>query len=98
MKHARSGKQIRAYSKPAANPSPTLTRAGFASYVIVTVLCIVLLVLVLQLWRADLRVPFEYYGNDAFSQSMLTKAVLDNLWYTHNRYLGAPWDQNLSDY
>jgi phosphoglycerol transferase len=53
--------------------------------------------LVLELWRADLRVPFAYTG-DATLNLTLIKDVLENPWYFHNPDLGAPNSQELYDY
>ena len=53
--------------------------------------------LVLELWRADLRVPFVYTG-DATLNLTLIKGVLENAWYFENPDLGAPNEQELYDY
>jgi phosphoglycerol transferase len=54
-------------------------------------------VLVLRLWRADLSVPFEYYG-DVNLQHLLLRGVLDRGWYFENPSLGAPNGLELYDY
>lgn len=51
----------------------------------------------LQIWRADLRVPF-YYGGDAYLFAMATKGAIENGWYWQNPSLGAPSTQKLYDY
>ena len=61
------------------------------------VLALVGAALVLELWRADLRMPFAYTG-DATLNLTLIKDVLDNPWYFHNPDLGAPNSQELYDY
>ena len=61
------------------------------------VLALVGAALVLELWRADLRVPFAYTG-DATLNLTLIKDVLENPWYFHNPDLGAPNSQELYDY
>jgi phosphoglycerol transferase len=43
----------------------------------------------LRLWRADLRVPFDYHG-DALYFEMVVKAVVDHGWFLTNPNLGAP--------
>jgi hypothetical protein len=53
--------------------------------------------LVLELWRADLDVPFDYTG-DTILNLTLIKGVLENAWYFENPDLGAPNDQELYDY
>ncbi len=52
---------------------------------------------VLKLWRADLAVPFEYYG-DVNLQHLLVRSVLDRGWYFENPALGAPQGLELYDY
>jgi len=43
----------------------------------------------LRLWRADLRVPFDY-EDDALYFGMMVKAVVDGGWFLKNPLLGAP--------
>ena len=52
---------------------------------------------VLELWRGDLRIPFEYTG-DATLNLTIVKTVLEHGWYVHNSDLGAPHGQALYDY
>ena len=54
-------------------------------------------VLVLRLWRADLRVPFNYRGDSVFF-AMMVKAVIDHGWYLTNAQLGAPGVLTLHDF
>jgi hypothetical protein len=54
-------------------------------------------VLVLELWDADLRVPFAYLV-DAVFYLMVIKAVLDHGWVGENPNLGAPFGQQLWDF
>ncbi len=63
----------------------------------VAVLCIVLLVWLLRLDRADLNVPFGDRG-DVLLNSMLVKSLVDNGWVWHNHYLGAPYGTQLLDF
>lgn len=60
-------------------------------------LCLLLLVFVFRLWRADLRVPFAYEG-DAFFTFMLTKGGIDAGWYFTNPLLGAPFRLEMFDH
>ena len=53
------------------------------------VLCLVILICVMRLWRADLRTPFEY-GGDALFHGMLIKGIIDNGWYLRNNFIGTP--------
>jgi hypothetical protein len=54
-------------------------------------------VLVLELWDADLRVPFAYSG-DGTLNLMLIKSVMERGWFYDNPRLGAPDGQHLYDY
>ena len=61
------------------------------------VLALVGAALVLELWNADLRVPFAYTGDGTLNLTLI-KGVLENPWYFHNPDLGAPNSQELYDY
>ena len=51
----------------------------------------------LQIWRADLRLPFYYEGDAAF-YAMSIKGSVENGWYWQNPALGAPGTQELYDF
>ncbi len=51
----------------------------------------------LQLWRADLRVPFDY-GGDSLLFALVIKTVADHGWYWVNPAVGAPGRLELYDY
>jgi hypothetical protein len=51
----------------------------------------------LQLWRADLRVPFSSRGDSVFF-AMMVKAVVEHGWYLTNAQLGAPGVLTLHDF
>ncbi|QTE30243.1 glycosyltransferase family protein [Pengzhenrongella sicca] len=51
----------------------------------------------LQLWRADLRVPFVYWG-DAVAIAAHFKTVLETGWYEFQPLLGAPTGQIYHDF
>lgn len=53
--------------------------------------------LAMRLWKADLRIPFDY-GGDANFHGMLLKAVSTHGWYETNPNLGAPFGQHLQDF
>src|SRR5437763_12389820 len=59
--------------------------------------CLLVLTLVLQLWTADLRVPF-LYGGDGLLFQALVKGVIEQGWYLHNARLGAPFGLDLHDF
>ena len=52
---------------------------------------------VLELWRADLAIPFSY-SNDADYYLMLTKGVVAHGWPYVNHDLGVPFGQQLYDF
>jgi phosphoglycerol transferase len=55
------------------------------------------LVVVMRLWHAHLRVPFEYRG-DANFHGALFKHTAAHGWYETNANLGAPFGQHLHDF
>ena len=61
------------------------------------VLALVGAALVLEVWHADLRVPFAYTGDGTLNLTLI-KGVLENAWYFENPDLGAPEGQELYDY
>lgn len=67
------------------------------SYSIAVFLSVVGVVLVMQLWEADLSVPLHYLG-DAISHETLVKSGMDNGWYLHNRFIGMPGGRDLSEF
>ena len=69
--------------------------AGFAGAA--AVLASVGAVVFLELWDADLRVPFAYSG-DATLNLMLIKDAMERTWFYANPELGAPGKQLLYDY
>jgi phosphoglycerol transferase len=66
-------------------------------YITAAVLCMVFLCVFLQIWRADLRIPFYYVG-DATFYAMATKGIVENGWYWQNPSLGAPGVQQMYDF
>lgn len=66
-------------------------------YITAAALSVLILCVFLQIWRADLRVPFYYYG-DAYLFGMATKGAIENGWYWQNPSLGAPGTQQVYDY
>jgi phosphoglycerol transferase len=71
--------------------------AAVRLYGAVALAAVVEAVLVLRLWRADLRVPFNYGGDSVFFE-MMVKAVVDHGWYLTNPQLGAPGVLALHDF
>ena len=58
-------------------------------YTISLLLCLVFLIWSMQLWSADLSVPFSYSG-DAIFEGELIKGVIDNGWLYQNVFVGLP--------
>jgi phosphoglycerol transferase len=74
-------------------------RAEAVGYLAAALLCCAALIWVLQLWRADLRVPIQYgHGGDVLFDCMLAKDIVDSGWLLHNPRLGAPGEQDLRDF
>lgn len=63
----------------------------------VSLLSISISVWVMQLWKADLRIPFTYYG-DALFNGMVVKSLIDNVWTFHNSFIGMPTGANMLDF
>jgi hypothetical protein len=66
-------------------------------YIISLLLCLVFLIWSMQLWSADLSVPFSYSG-DAIFEGVLIKGVIDNGWIYQNIFVGLPTGLELYDY
>jgi len=77
--------------------SVTRARARAAwPYLAAAILSLVTVVLVMQLWRADLRLPFAYHG-EALYNGVLVKGILEQGWHLGNPALGAPTGLDLRD-
>ncbi|HZN12281.1 MAG TPA: hypothetical protein VFC61_11405, partial [Blastocatellia bacterium] len=77
-------------ARAGAGPGPWLYPAAALLSVLITAL-------LLQLQRADLRVPFAYSG-DAMFYSMMIKGISDNGWYLRNNFIGMPSGADLQDF
>lgn len=66
-------------------------------YGIATVLSLLILTLVMRLWHANLSIPFNYSGDGLFTEAEI-KGIVDNGWFVHNQFLGAPFGLNMYDY
>ena len=74
-------------------------RSEAVGYLAAGLLCCAALIWLLQLWRADVRVPLQYgYASDLLFDCMLAKDVVDNGWLLDNPRLGAPGEQDLRDF
>lgn len=67
--------------------------AGYVKIVIACalaiLLCVAILTYILQLWHADINIPFAYKG-DSLSGGAAIKGTIENNWYLYNKYVGAP--------
>jgi len=72
---------------------------AFFAYGLAIILCLIILIWIMQLWNADLNVPFRYSDSgDNYFGSMSIKGAIDNGWFIQNKYVGAPAGLNLNDY
>jgi hypothetical protein len=79
-------------------PSPFVTRhAEGLLYLATALLTAMITVISLQLWKANLGVPFAY-GGDAAAVGAHFKTVLQEGWYEHQPRLGAPAGQFYNDF
>jgi phosphoglycerol transferase len=72
-------------------------RRSLLAYLAAMAGCGVILVLLLQLWRADFRVPFSY-GGDAVWAQIWVKSLAEHGWFLENPSLGAPGRMELHDF
>jgi phosphoglycerol transferase len=92
-------------AQPPLTPAPHRTFSNskwtaLATYGASLLICLIVLILSLQLWRANLRIPFGYtpQGQDSFLFMMLTKTVGETGWINQNPHLGAPGILEQLDY
>src|SRR5688572_11261133 len=75
------------------NPAEfTITKSTFKTlghYAFVSILCLLILTWIMQLWRADFKVPFMYFVDSLF-YNIATKGTIEHGWWLHNQSLGAP--------
>lgn len=65
---------------------------------LLTLVCSLALVWVLQLWQLDIQTPIFYAEGDSFYSNMAVKTVVETGWFHHNPALGAPFDSQLYDF
>lgn len=81
--------------KTALARSPRVLEAGF--YALVAAVTVIAEYAVLQLYRADLRIPLKL-GGDATAVAAGVKGMLENGWVWINPHLGAPGSLNTLDF
>ena len=69
--------------------------AGMYSALIVGSLLV--LTIIMQLWRADIHIPFHYEG-DSLQTGEWIKSIIDNGWYLENKYTGMPTGRYFHDF
>jgi phosphoglycerol transferase len=65
--------------------------------VLVAALSLLAVAVRLELWKADLRVPFQY-GHDSFTTHLMIKTTVDCGWWMTNDFVGAPGRLEWHDY
>ena len=83
-------------SQTGKNRSSALNEIG--RYALAAVLCLALLTVVLHLWNANWRAPFDGGKGDQYVNRYLVKTMIEEGWYLHNSRLAAPFGLNISDY
>jgi phosphoglycerol transferase len=71
--------------------------SAFGATAAVAGLSILVAVILLQIWKANLRVPFDY-GGDAMLMALWLKTTVDHGWTLLNTRLGAPGGLDLHDF
>jgi hypothetical protein len=66
-------------------------------YIIATVICLLILVVLYRFWRVNFTVPFNYNG-DSLTVGVGIKGIVENGWYLHNPSVGMPTGLFLNDY
>jgi phosphoglycerol transferase len=84
-------------SAVAARARSAWRRSDAGTHLTVVLVTSLLAVLALELWRADLTVPFTYWG-DALAVGAHFKTTLETGWYESQPLLGAPWGQAYHDF
>jgi phosphoglycerol transferase len=86
-------------ARPRAAPSDERRRGGRIGALATLLLVSLGAYLALELWRANLSVPFRYAQiDDTKFYFGLVKGIIDHGWYLHNPNLAAPLGQALYDF
>jgi phosphoglycerol transferase len=73
-------------------------RSRFGSYALTVALCLAVLFVVLEVWRADPRVPLRYLDRDSAIFGLMAKSIVESGGILHNPRLGAPFALDYRDY
>jgi phosphoglycerol transferase len=68
----------------------------FGIYATLIISSILVLAYIMQLWRADIQIPFQY-DRDSIMTGEWIKSIIDNGWFLDNKYIGMPTGKNLRD-
>jgi phosphoglycerol transferase len=88
---------VRSDSRSAHATPPRAPKVEVAWYLALVLMTGVAVSCVLQLWRADMSIPFSYNG-DAVSTGAAVKGMVEHGWVWVNQSLGAPGEMNTLDY
>jgi phosphoglycerol transferase len=66
-------------------------------YSMALILSVLIMIFTLQLWETDLRYPLPWDG-DGKNVPVIIKGLIDNGWFTHNNYIGAPFGSVAYDF
>ena len=69
----------------------------FAEYAGVAIVSLIILYQLMELSKADFRIPFSY-GGDAQTFLLFIKSIVDEGWVLHNNYVGMPYGLALYDF
>lgn len=70
---------------------------NFFIYFFTAVLTIAIVIWIMQLWNADINIPFLYSG-DGLCTNMFIKGIIDNGWWLHNSFIGMPTGNLMFDF
>jgi phosphoglycerol transferase len=74
-----------------------MLRKRIFEYLAVAAFTLLCAIAIMDLWRVDLRVPFEFHG-DGLLHATMVKTIVDSGWVTPNRDLGLPGMLDLRDF
>src|SRR5262245_47271450 len=81
----------------AAGGAGLVSLRPWAEYLGAAALSVLILVVVLRLWRADLTVPFAYSG-DGLLTCAWVKGLVEHGWFLHNPSVGLPSGLDVHDF
>ncbi len=82
---------------PSSRVGRRLVEHPSSPYLATALLTSVVVTLAVQLWKVNLRVPFNYAG-DAVASAMYFKTTLETGWFETQDRMGAPYGQKMFDF